>query len=492
VVDGISAANSNNISGNLTLNAPNVTFSNTPSTFNALVVNAGNDVSVQAAIATDLGNITITPDSDGDRSGVLALNADITTAERDINLNGNVLLNSSVALNTGDTGGGNINITGTLNGTSSGGQNLTLTVGSGNITVTGDVGSTTPVEDLQANSTTGTTRFNSTVNAATLSTNAGGETQLNGDVTTSGVQSYGDNLRIDSSITLTTTNNGTVSFGGTVNSQAGETNALSVNAGSGNITFGSTVGNITALGDLSLTADEINVANTVTGTGNLSIQPFTTAQAIAIGGSGDTTSRLDLTRAEINRLSNGFNSIMIGGSNSGNLTVASGVTFNDPVILQSGSAIDVSGSSITGQGNASVSLSAPTILSPNITTANQDIALTGAVSLSNSVTLDTGTSGGGNINITGTVNGTSPGNQNLTLTAGSGDITITGAVGNTTIPLGTLQANSTGTTRFNRTVNATTLSTMWVGQPGSMVTSLQQGQQVKAMAITSALITTSS
>jgi hypothetical protein len=135
VVDGISAANSNNISGNLTLNAPNVTFSNTPSTFNALVVNAGNDVSVQAAIATDLGNITITPDSDGDRSGVLALNADITTADRDINLNGNVLLDSSVALNTGDTGGGNINITGTLNGTSPGGQNLTLTVGSGNITV---------------------------------------------------------------------------------------------------------------------------------------------------------------------------------------------------------------------------------------------------------------------------------------------------------------------------------------------------------------------
>jgi hypothetical protein len=295
--------------------------------------------------------------------------------------------------------------------------------------------------------------FNSAVNAASIDHRCGWDTQLNGNVTTTGTagQNYGDNLRLDNSITLTT-NNGSVSFAGTVNSQAGQTNALSVNAGSGNITFSGAVGSLTPLGDLqanttgttrfnstvnagslttdaggetqlngditttgitgqsygdnlrinnniSLTGDEINFGNTVTGTRNLTIQPFTTAQAIAIGGSGDTSS-LDLTRAEIDLLQNGFNSITIGRSNGGNMTIA-GATFTDPVILQSGSAIAVNGT-ITGADNASITVNAPTILNPNITTTNQDITLNGGVSLANSVALNTGATGRGNINITGT------------------------------------------------------------------------------------------
>jgi hypothetical protein len=52
----------------------------------------------------------------------------------------------------------------------------------------------------------------------------------------------------------------------------------------------------------------------------------------------------------------------------------------DPVVLRSGSAIALNGT-ITGADNASITLNAPTILNPNITTTDQDITLNGGVSL---------------------------------------------------------------------------------------------------------------
>jgi CHAT domain-containing protein len=365
-----------------------------------------------------LGNASVT------LNAPTILNPDIITTDQDITLIGAVSFFYSVTLNTGNVGGGNITINGAVTEITPGFERLRLSAGSGNITITGDVGlPDRPLGSIEAN-TTGTTLFNSAVNAASLTTDAGGTTRLTGNVTTTGTagQSYGDNLRIDNNI--------------------------------------------------SLTGDEINFANTVTGTGDLTIQPFTTARAIAIGGSGDTDS-LDLTRAEIDLLQNGFNSITIGRINGGNMTIA-GATFRDPVVLRSGSAIAVNGT-ITGADNASITLNAPTILNPNITTTDQDITLNGGVSLGNSVALNTGATGRGNINITGTVNGTSPGSQSLTLTAGSGDITITGAVGSTSLDnltinnarnvtavsinaLSITQTAGTGTTIFNGGLTANSIN----------------------------------
>jgi filamentous hemagglutinin family protein len=441
------------------------------------------------------------------QSNVVVENASIT-------LNGPTFLNAGN--NTITTSGGDISFNGTLNGTTANNQNLTLNTGSGNITFGSAVGNITALGILQANSS-GTTQLNSTVNATSLTTNAGGTTALNADVTTSGLQSYGDQLEIQRAISLTS-NNANVSFAGTVDSEADEANDLTINSGGSNITFNRAVGsnrilgvlqanssqttrfnstvNSTALstnaggttqlngdvtttgsagqsyGDnvqinnsnITLTGDEINFANTVTGTGNLTIQPFTTARAIAIGGS-DNTSSLDLTAAELMRFSNGFNSITIGRSNGGNMTIA-GATFTDPVILQSGNAIAVNGS-ITGADNASITVNAPTILNPNITTTDQDITLNGGVSLSNSVALNTGATGGGNININGTLNGTSPGSQSLTLTAGRGDITITGAVGSTS--LGNLTINNA------RNVTAVSINALSITQTAGTGTTIFNG-----------------
>ncbi len=333
-------------------------------------------------------------------NGATTLNNNITTANQNIIINGNVSLGNNAALSTGVAGAGDIAINGTVDGS----KNLTLTTGGGNITVTGAVGGNQALGDLTANSRS-TTTFNSTVNAATLSTNTGGTTQLNGNVTTSGSQSYGDNVAV--------------------------------------------VGNVT------LTGDEIDFAEMVTGTGNLTLQPYGTNQAIAIGGASDTgTNTLDLTNSEINALMDGFSSITIGRADgNGAVTLAGNATFNDSITIQSLGSITVN-EGITGRGDTSVTLKGPTTLNNNITTNEQNITIDGNVSLGNNAILSTGTGGGGNI----TLNGKVDDNRDLTLTAGTGNITINGAVG-TDRAVGNITANSNSTTRFNNTVNATNLTT---------------------------------
>jgi CHAT domain-containing protein len=113
----------------------------------------------------------------------------------------------------------------------------------------------------------------------------------------------------------------------------------------------------------------------------------------------------------------------------------------------------VNGTGLVGQDNASITLKGATTLNAGLTTNNEDITINGNTTLGNSVTLNTG-SARGNIRLNGTVNG----NQSLTLKAQGGNITVDGAVGSS-IALGNLVAKSAGTTLFNGTVNAASLST---------------------------------
>ena len=230
-------------------------------------------------------------------------------------------------------------------------------------------------------------------------------------------------------------------------------------------------------GTVTLTADEINLIGTtqIRGSDILQLQPLNPSLGITIGGT-TTDARLNLDTAELSTLQNGFSQIIIGRSNGGDITIACDcITFNDPVILQSGSAIALN-ESITGADNASITLNGSTILNANITTADQDITLNGDVSVGNTVLLSTGDTGGGNININGTVNGTSSGTQSLALSAGSGDITFTGAVGSTSLEnltinnardvtatgsinaLSITQTAGTGTSTFNETLTANSIN----------------------------------
>ncbi len=232
------------------LEAVNATGNNNPGN---LTLRAGRSVIIQADIAIE-GNLTVTADDPGavlaDRDpgtgqivlgGAAALTLNTSDVNGNVVLTGPIVLANDTTINAG-AGAGLVTLNGTVDSEATEANDLTVTTGTGTITFTGAVGSgaTQELGAIIANST-GTTRFNSTVEAASLTTNAGGTTQLNGDVTTSGAQTYNDNVQIDADVTLTTTNNA-VLFSGTVDSEATETNNLTVTTGAGNVTFTGAVG----------------------------------------------------------------------------------------------------------------------------------------------------------------------------------------------------------------------------------------------------------
>ncbi|MEQ8467688.1 two-partner secretion domain-containing protein, partial [Coleofasciculus sp. E1-EBD-02] len=162
-------------------------------------------------------------------------------------------------------------------------------------------------------------------------------------------------------------------------------------------------------GNLTLIGDELNFTGTISGTGNLTLQPLTQSQGIQIGGvDSGNSSILDLTAPELNSLQNTFTSITIGGTtSSGAITLADDITFQTPVTLQapvgSGS-INTTAGTITGEGNATI-----TVL------ANQDIITGDIINRDRALTL---TSRNGAITTGNLTAGA------LTLTTNGGDISV--------------------------------------------------------------------
>src|SRR5207248_4012966 len=99
--------------------------------------------------------------------------------------------------------------------------------------------------------------------------------------------------------------------------------ALTARATAGNIHVASP---ITATGNISLTATDITLSASLTGSGALSLMPSTAASSIGIGTGAAGTFSLDTT--EIGLLTDGFSSITIGRSDgSGIVTVQGPATF---------------------------------------------------------------------------------------------------------------------------------------------------------------------
>ncbi|AFZ16944.1 CHAT domain-containing protein [Allocoleopsis franciscana] len=270
------------------------------------------------------------------------LNADITTIGGSITINSNrTLLGTDVNLNTtSDAAGADITITGTIDGN----QTLQLTAGTGTVQFGGVIGGVTPLGVLDI------------VSAQNV-------------VVASDITTANSNIIFNSPVTLI--------------------DNATFNAGTGTIGFNSSLA--TGSNALTLTADEINFAggaNSVTGTSNLVLQPFTPSQNIAIAGATDSgTGILDITTADIAALQNGFNSITIGGANSsGAINILNPVTFFDPVTIQApvgAGTINATGA-ITGLDNASITLKA----NQNITTSNIT-ANPGITIISSNGTIDT-------------------------------------------------------------------------------------------------------
>ncbi|BAZ29027.1 filamentous hemagglutinin family outer membrane protein [Cylindrospermum sp. NIES-4074] len=212
------------------------------------------------------------------------------------------------------------------------------------------------------------------------------------------------------------TNNQDVNLKGNINFNADS----SLNTGSATLNLNGNIG----LGSntLILTADEINLLSTgsVSGTGNLVLQPATIGQNINLAGDADSGSNsLDLTTSELATLKDGFNSITIGRSDGSGAIAINPFTFKDPVNIQSPDGSITATGKITGAGNATVNLAANNISIGDITTNNQNLTLDGNTTLTANTTLDVGTA---TIDILGSL---AAGNNDLTLSANEINLPLT-------------------------------------------------------------------
>jgi hypothetical protein len=204
------------------LNGANVNFSGAigaaGNQFGHLVVNtSGETIFGNALYATSLttdagGNTSIQSviDTNGTQSfgDAVILTGDVTLSSS----NNNVSFASTVSSQAGET------------------NNLTINAGTGNISFAGAVGqgATLDLGDVVLNSST-QTLLNGDFNATSIATDSGGTTVLNGNVTTAGSQTYGDNVSIAANLALSSAA-GNVTFASALNSAALEVNNLTISA----------------------------------------------------------------------------------------------------------------------------------------------------------------------------------------------------------------------------------------------------------------------
>lgn len=106
-------------------------------------------------------------------------------------------------------------------------------------------------------------------------------------------------------------------------------NAGTINAGSGNLT---------------LQTDTLDLSHTVSGSGQLIIQPVTADKTISLGTAGSSAGPLSLTAAYFaTKFTDGFSSITVGSATAGAITVGGAVTASDDLTLQNNSTIAING-----------------------------------------------------------------------------------------------------------------------------------------------------
>jgi filamentous hemagglutinin family protein len=393
-----------------------------------VVLEATNDIIINPLasgklnLAATTGSITFTADSDRNAVGSFSMNPGDTIITQ-----GGKISISGVGITVGNinTNGGDINLASSIGeiranqlstvNLSANAGNITLTSG-GNITVDslfsegknagGDINiSSGKTIRTQVLSTSGdvagdvmATAFDNlnTDRITTTGNSQGGEINLISR-TGSLIAGRGENSPI--------TNNNQESTSNKINAAAtnGQSGNIFLNAaqnittgdintqgnGGGNVTLKGAgdlaVGAITSTnGDITLTGQEIDFTggnNSLSSSGNLSLQPTNTNQNIAIGNSiNQGKNTLDLTDVDLAAFQNGFGAITIGGNNSsGTIEIANGTTFRDPVTIQS----SVNSGKVTATGNllgidnASITIKSDTdIKIGNVSTTGSAIRIT--------------------------------------------------------------------------------------------------------------------
>ena len=270
----------------------------------------------------------------------------------------------------------------------------------------------------------------------TLTTNAGGTTDLNGgSVVTTGAQTYNDAVQLSADTTLSA-GAGNITFANTLNSTAGNTFSLTANS-TGTTTFGGAVGTTDALSTLTTNAGGTTAVNggSVTTTGAQTYNDAVTLGAdttLTSTGAGTITLGSTVNGAQSLSVNTAGATTLAGPIGGG--TPLTSVTTDQPGTVTVGS-VTTTGAQSYQENTVS--------LNGTYTTTNSAVTVgtaAAAVTLGGPTTITTGTG-------TILVNGTLDGAQSLTLNS-TGTTTVSGAVGGTT-PLTALTTNAGGTTAVN-------------------------------------------
>ena len=494
-----------------------------------LTMQAGRDIAVNAGVSTTNGDISLTAN---DSTAIGANRANATTGDiafgAGANLSagsGNITLtidpSTTNPFNPGSitnvrnltTTGGDISINSPNNVTLSGAVNAgsgtvainANTDGAGNQSFTMAAGSSITTTDATANAVqinvnavsggTGRAALRDITTGSggtlTVATNTGGNA-TGGDITQTAATLLnvgagtinlttpaitGVNIGSSGANILTTAGTITASTGtsGVFITESDGANVTATATGGGAINLTSTTGALTIAGATSsgsgaitLTADTVNINDSLSSTGALTLQPVTAG--------GDLT----VSSSSASNLTDGFSSITIGNAAGTGAVTVNALTVSDPLTIRSPTTtgtVTVNGP-ITGLGNASVTLTGgtgttPITLNGGITTAGNAITLNDNVGLGANVTLDSTNGGGSPAGATISVTGMIDGAQALTLNGGTaGNVTLSGAIGNTqplqsltvtsanalTVPAvtttGDIQLNAQNAVTLNGAVNA--------------------------------------
>lgn len=330
--------------------------------------------------------------------GLIRLGGDVTVNDgsggQTVTLTGPVRLDNSITVITDGANDNNVDFVNAINAdVTTNNRTLTTSVGTGTARFESTVGATNPLADFDVNAVGGLIRFGGNITAT-----AGIARTLTID----------GPVQLDANVAVNTdgTNDGNIDFTGTVNGA----HNLTLTAASGGILFLSAVGGGVRLGAVSVVSAHDVTAIDITATSlNQSAGTGTTTLNGSIntnGAAGVTMSGTDLAvNADITT------------------TGAGVVTFNESSIITLIGAGD-----INSDGAVSMTATGGIYTAGDVATSNDNVTFVSAVTLTNSISVNTGT-GAGNIAFNSIVEGTTSDTEDLTLTAGTGNVTFSSAVG---------------------------------------------------------------
>ncbi|MBT5458468.1 MAG: S-layer family protein, partial [Rhodospirillaceae bacterium] len=456
-VNGITAANSANITGTTTLNATvatgTVTFDTAASAFGALTLNADDGVTVNQGLTTT-GALTVDSDLDNDGVGNFTTAAAVSTGGNTLSVTANdFVLGSTLNSGAGDTSllvsdGGTVGLGLTAGAATITGAEL-QNVTAANLTIGGTTAQTITVDGISA--------ANSANIAGTVTLEAGNNAGADVDFSNNASSFRAVTARADDAVNINanlTTTVGAISLIADTDGGADAVDAVVIGAllaPAAGISLSSADGltisnNFSFAGDITLNADgnndgvglftvnggiavdsqnnaltitaaDFNILGTLnSGTGLMSLLA-TNGRTIGVG---DTARNVTISKAELGRMTT-TGGLTIGGANAGSITVDNIVRAADLATIGGTVTLDAGGAGAAIDfSTADSSFNALTLTSQAGVTLNRNLTTTGVVSIDT----DTDNNGAGDFTVAGAMALNTGGNA-LSVTANDAILTGT-------------------------------------------------------------------